>query len=39
MARWFNTTDPCKPDIHYMLPAIARLPQAMRLIEQQAYAN
>ena len=37
MARWFNTAGPCKPDIHYMLPAAARIPQARQMIEQQAY--
>ncbi|MBM4458202.1 MAG: ATP-binding protein [Chloroflexi bacterium] len=37
MSRWFNTAGPCKPDIHYMLPAAARVPQARPLIEQQAY--
>ena len=37
MARWFNTAGPCKPDTHYMLPAASRLPQVMRLIDQQSY--
>lgn len=37
MPRWFNTAGPCKPDIHYMLPAAARIPQARPLITQQAY--
>ncbi|MFZ1403947.1 MAG: AAA family ATPase, partial [Anaerolineae bacterium] len=37
MPRWFNTAGPCKPDIHYMLPAAARVPGARPLIEQQAY--
>lgn len=37
MARWFNVAGPCRPDIHYMLPATARLPDVMRLIAQQSY--
>ncbi len=37
MPRWFNTAGPCKPDIHYMLPAADRIPQARQMIEQQAY--
>jgi hypothetical protein len=37
MPKWFNTAGPCKADIHYMLPPLARLPQLERLIEQQAY--
>ncbi|NJN18531.1 MAG: SusD/RagB family nutrient-binding outer membrane lipoprotein, partial [Oscillochloris sp.] len=37
MARWFNVAGPCRPDIHYMLPATARLPDVMRLITQQSY--
>lgn len=35
--RYFNTAGPCKPDIHYMLPVSSRLPEARRLIDQQAY--
>ena len=35
--RFFNTAGPCKPDIHYMLPASARLPELRTLIDQQAY--
>ncbi len=31
--RRFNTTGPCVPDKHYMLPAVARLPEVTRLIE------
>ena len=26
MPKWFNTAGPCRPDNHYMVPAIARLP-------------
>jgi hypothetical protein len=37
MARWFNVAGPCRPDIHYMLPATERLPDVMRLIAQQSY--
>ena len=37
MARWFNTAGPCKPDIHYMLSPVERLPQLQRIIEQQGY--
>jgi type II secretory pathway predicted ATPase ExeA len=35
--RWFNTAGPCKPDIHYMLPAQHRMPAIERLIDQQGY--
>lgn len=35
--KYFNTAGPCKPDIHYMLPASTRLPELRRLIDQQAY--
>jgi hypothetical protein len=35
--RFFNTAGPCKPDIHYMLPASERLPELRTLIDQQAY--
>ncbi|MDJ0620853.1 MAG: ATP-binding protein [Calothrix sp. MO_192.B10] len=37
MPRWFNTADPCKADIHYMLPPTVRLPNLERLIAQQSY--
>jgi hypothetical protein len=37
MPKWFNTAGPCKADIHYMLPPIARLPELIRLIAQQSY--
>jgi type II secretory pathway predicted ATPase ExeA len=37
MPRHFNTTGPCQPDIHYMLPPTVRLPNLERLIEQQNY--
>jgi len=37
MTRWFNVAGPCRPEIHYMLSATARLPDIMRLIAQQSY--
>ncbi|WP_305070872.1 hypothetical protein [Myxococcus sp. AS-1-15] len=37
MPRWFNTAGPCNPDHHYMLPAMRRLPEVRRLVEQQGY--
>jgi len=37
--KWFNTTGPCNPIDHYMLPALDRLDMddMMRLIRQRAY--
>lgn len=37
MPRWFNTAGPCKPEIHYMVPPLARLPKLERFIAQQNY--
>ncbi|WP_153188301.1 ATP-binding protein, partial [Candidatus Oscillochloris fontis] len=37
MTRWFNVAGPCRADIHYMLPPTARIPEVMRLIQQQSY--
>ena len=37
MPRWFNTAGPCRADIHYMLPPTTRLPQLVKLIEQENY--
>jgi DNA polymerase III delta prime subunit len=37
MPRWFNTAGPCRPDIHYMLPATRRVPNLERLIAQENY--
>lgn len=37
MARWFNVAGPCRPEVHYMLPAAARLPDVLRLVAQQSY--
>lgn len=33
----FNTTGPCRSDIHYMLPALPRLPEMRHLIDTQNY--
>ena len=35
--KYFNTTGPCKPDMHYMLSSSSRLPELRRLIDQQSY--
>ncbi|KYG09547.1 hypothetical protein BE21_17270 [Sorangium cellulosum] len=37
MSRRFNTAGPCRPDLHYMLPAAERLPEAPALVEQASY--
>jgi hypothetical protein len=37
MPRWFNTAGPCNPADHYMLPALRRLPEVHRLIDQKSY--
>lgn len=37
MPRAFNTAGPCKADIHYMLPPLARLPNLERWIDQLNY--
>ena len=37
MPRHFNTAGPCRPDDHYMLPASARLPHVMSLIDTKTY--
>ena len=39
MARFFNTTGPCNPDDHYILPPEARLVRAQldRYIESKLY--
>jgi hypothetical protein len=37
MGRFFNTAGPCKPDIHYMLPPLDRLPGVERIIDRQGY--
>jgi hypothetical protein len=35
--RRFNTAGPCRPDDHYMLPALRRIPQVRDLVDQQTY--
>ena len=35
--RRFNTAGPCRPEIHYTLPASARMPTVRGLVDQQAY--
>ena len=35
--RRFNTAGPCRPEIHYMLPAMRRIPRVRDLIDQQSY--
>jgi hypothetical protein len=37
MPRRFNTAGPCRPDLHYMIPAERRLPEAPGLVEQGGY--
>jgi hypothetical protein len=37
MSRRFNTEGPCRPDIHYMLPPLERLPRMRTLVEQGRY--
>lgn len=37
VARRFNTAGPCRPDHHYMISALSRLPEAPRLVEQMGY--
>ncbi|MEU8142172.1 ATP-binding protein, partial [Nonomuraea sp. NPDC048901] len=36
-ARYFNTTGPCSPQHHYILPPAERLPQARELVEMDRY--
>jgi len=36
-AKYFNTTGPCDPQLHYMLPPTPRLPEARALIEMDRY--
>ena len=35
--KYFNTAGPCKPEIHYMLSSVERMPQIKGLIDQQNY--
>ena len=37
MARVFNTAGPCDPRKHYMLSALARMPDVGRLIDRESY--
>ncbi|WP_437621405.1 AAA family ATPase [Sorangium sp. So ce1151] len=37
MSRRFNTAGPCRPDLHYMVPAAQRLPEAPSLVDQASY--
>lgn len=37
MSRQFNTAGPCKPDLHYMVPAAGRIPGVQELVETQSY--
>jgi hypothetical protein len=34
MPRHFNTAGPCRPEDHYMLPPLQRLPNLRELIDQ-----
>jgi hypothetical protein len=36
-AKYFNTTGPCDPQRHYMLPPTPRLPEARQLIDMDRY--
>lgn len=37
MKRRFNVAGPCRPDMHYMIPAERRLPEAPGLVDQMGY--
>ncbi len=37
MSRRFNTTGPCRPEWHYMVPAVPRLPELKYHIEKNDY--
>jgi hypothetical protein len=37
MPRWFNTAGPCRSGRNYMLPALRRLPEVHRFIDQESY--
>ena len=37
MEKYFNTTGPCIPAKHYMLPALDRLPEIRRLVGMERY--
>jgi hypothetical protein len=35
--RYFNTTGPCEPHQHYMVPPLPRVPEAREIVEQGGY--
>jgi predicted nucleic acid-binding OB-fold protein len=35
--KWFNTTGPCVPEKHYMLPVLPRLPGVEEMIDKENY--
>ena len=37
MGKIFNIAGPCRPERHYMLPATERVPDVLRLIEDESY--
>ena len=37
MEKFFNVAGPCLPAKHYMLPALDRMPELRRLVEQEMY--
>ena len=37
MEKYFNVAGPCVPAKHYMLPALDRMPQIRRLVDQEMY--
>ncbi|MEE6163029.1 ATP-binding protein [Cylindrospermopsis raciborskii] len=37
MRKHFNTAGPCKPNLHYMLSSVERIPQIKNLIAQENY--
>ncbi|MBQ2158322.1 MAG: hypothetical protein II443_07155, partial [Oscillospiraceae bacterium] len=37
MEKFFNIAGPCNPTKHYMLPATARIPGIMRLVEREQF--
>jgi hypothetical protein len=37
MGRRFNTTGPCLPKYHYMVPPLGRLPEAAGLVDRMGY--
>jgi AAA domain len=36
--RRFNTAGPCRPEAHYMIPPERRMPEALRLVDHEAYS-